>query len=259
MESSQELILLTLIVGILVMLALSGGVVYFVIQYQRNAKKFQKDIFDATIQASDNEREIVAKNIHDDLGALTNIIKMNNIDLKNKLDNKVAIINLIEANDKLLSDIVTSIRAISSDLASPTLMKFGLMSALGQLVSQFPSFVKTNFVCDDEDIRFDRKVEMQLFRIVKEVLTNILKHSNCTEIDINVTFTANALDIAVKYNGKGINDEDVKLLMKDNKGLGLKSVLSRVQLLDGTIRYLREENGYFKCAISVPVKTESHA
>ncbi len=107
-----------------------------------------------------------------------------------------------------------------------------------------------------EHLRFDKKIELQLFRICNEILTNIIKHSNSSEIDINITFTLNKLSISINYNGNGINDEDVKTILKTSEGLGLKSIYGRIQVLKGIINYFvtnTSENGVL---ISIPVQIQ---
>ncbi len=270
MENIKEIdIIITLIAGTLVVFIMSVVVVTSVIKYQKNIlkqketlreaeKKFQNDLLDATIIASEKERELVAKNMHDDLGALTNVIKLNNNQLKNKLNNITVTLELIKANDELLLEINENIRAISNDLASPTLARFGFISAMNQLCSQIPNTLKVELNAEPENVRFEKKEEIQLFRTCKEILTNILKHGNATLVNININFTNNQLSISIKHDGNGINNEDVKNILKTNKGLGLKSIYGRIQILGGTINYQTQTKGAL-IAILIPIHEKINA
>lgn len=271
MENIQEIdIIITLVVGTLVVLIMTVAIVASVIKYQKNIlkqkdllreteKKFQNDLLDATIIASEKEREVVAKNIHDDLGALINVIKLNNGQIKNNLKNEVLSQELIKTNNQILLEINESIRAILHDLASPTLVKFGFIKAMEQLCSQIPNTVKVDIKANEEDLRFDKKTEIQLYRTCKEVLTNILKHSNAKEIGININFVQNHLSILINYDGNGINDEDVKHILKTSKGLGLKSIFSRIQIMGGLIQYFKDDNNSASVTIDIPILKEADA
>jgi signal transduction histidine kinase len=271
MESEQEIdIIITLIAGTAVVLTMAGAVIASVIKYQKNVlkqkealaeteKKFQIELLDATIIASEKEREVVAKNIHDDLGALTNVIKLNNAQIKNNLQNEAAALDLIKTNNQLLLEINESIRAISNDLASPTLAKYGFFKAIDQLTSQIPNTIKVILKSNKDDARFDKKTEIQLFRTCKEVLTNIIKHSNSNEINININFSRNRLTVSINYNGSGINDEDAKTSIRTTKGLGLKSIYSRIQVLKGSINYFVMSSNESKVLMNIPIQLQTDA
>lgn len=271
MESEQEIdIAITLIAGTVVVLTMAVAVIASVIKYQKNVlkqkeelaqaeKKFQTELLEATIIASEKEREIVAKNIHDDLGALTNVIKLNNSQIKVNLKNESAALELIKANNQLLLEINENIRGIFNDLASPTLTKYGFVKALEQLSSQIPNTIKVILNYNRDDVRFDKKTEIQLFRTCKEVLTNIIKHSNSTQIKININFALKRLTIDINYNGKGINDEDIKTKISTSEGLGLKSIYSRIQVLKGSINYFVLSDHECKILMNIPVIVQEDA
>jgi signal transduction histidine kinase len=270
MEGTQELdIIITLITGTLVVLIMAAVIISSVIKYQKNVlkqrtifeeseKRFQTELLDATIVASEKERESVAKNIHDDVGVLTNVIKLNNSQLKNKLKNDSGIFELIKANDQLLLEINESIRAISNDLASPTLMQLGFFKAVRQLCSVLPNTIKVQLNCEVDTVRLDKKTEIQLFRTCKEVLTNIIKHSGASEINIFIALKDEEVIVIVSYNGNGISDDEVRTIIKTSKGLGLKSIYGRLQIMNGKISYIRSA-GSNEIKLNVPVTVYSNA
>jgi signal transduction histidine kinase len=264
MEGRQELdIIITLIAGTLAVLTMSVAIIISVIKYQKNVlkqkevlaqteKRFQTELLDATIIASEKERELIAKNIHDDIGVLTNVIKMNNSQIKVRLKDEDATSELIKTNNQLLLEINDNIKSISSDLVSPTLTRYGFVKALEQLCSKLPSTLKVHLNYPSEDMRFDKKTESQMFRSCKEVLNNIIKHSSSSEITIDINFAAGQLMVSMCYNGSGIDNEEVKSIMKTNKGLGLKSIYGRMQILGGQVNYFKKQ-GINEVSLSVPI------
>lgn len=271
MENIQEIeLIITLISGTLVLFLLSVVIITSIIKYQKNIlkqkeilrvaeKQFQIDILNATFIASDKEREMVARNIHDDLGALINVIKLNNNHIKNNLNNEAKAQELISTNNKILMEINQNIRSISENLSSPTLDKFGLFKALKQLVLQFSGTVNIEMITENDEIRFEKKLELQLFRTCKEVLNNILKHSNSSKITISLIYKDESLSINFNYNARGINDDDVKRILKNNKGLGLMSIFGRVQILGGKINYYTHDENHSSVLISLPKINKTNA
>ncbi|MDP3556268.1 MAG: ATP-binding protein [Bacteroidota bacterium] len=262
----EEDIIITLLVGTFVLFLMTAVIVYSVIQYQKKVlnqkeklrsveKKYQNDLLDATIVASEMERQSVAKNLHDDIGALINVIKLNNNKLKNIVESESPEQKLIETNNKLLLEINKNVNSISNDLMSPTLKTLGFIRALDQLTLQIHDSNSVNIVFNPNElkIRLNDKIETQLYRICKEVLNNILKHSRASDIFIKLEITQESLTIIIKYNGTGINDDQVKIIMENNKGLGLKSIYSRAQILNGKINYFSQKNDA-SVLIQVPIK-----
>ena len=96
------------------------------------------------------------------------------------------------------------IRDRLNDLASPTLMKLGFLKALKQLCSKFPTSLEVTLNFESESMRFDKRTEIQLFRSCKEIIANILKHANATQLNINVSFENDTLTVLISYNGQGI-------------------------------------------------------
>jgi two-component system NarL family sensor kinase len=267
MESKEIDIIIVLIGGTLVMLLMIAVVIYSVVRYQKRVlkqrevlreveKKYQNDLLDATITATEKEREVVAKNIHDDIGSLINIIKMNNSTLKNYIVNEPHATELIQANNQIAIEIYENIRSIYNDLMSPTLVKFGFVRALSQFCQQITKskVVKVVFDPIELNLNFSDKMNMHLYRVCKEVINNVIKHSESKEIIVTMEHTPESLVIKIKHEGKGINDEDVKLILQNNQGLGLKSLYGRMQILDGSINYISKQGEESLILIRIPIK-----
>jgi len=99
-------------------------------------------------------------------------------------------------------------------------------------------------------------LKFNCIRICKELINNIIKHSLSTEIIISINFVGGVLTISINYNGKGINDEKAKLIMENNRGLGLKSIYGRIQILDGVLNYYTENEQKASVIFSIPIKSD---
>lgn len=268
MESIKEIdLIIILLAGTLVMLVMSAIVVYFVVSYQSKVLKqreairvvemrFQNEILAATFIAAEKERTLIAKNIHDDIGVLINVIKMNNNQLNQPSLDIETTKKIIETNNQLATEIYENIRLIYNDLMSPTLIKLGLVRALGQFCDQLnqSNVIKIKFKSDGLNVRLSINREIQLFRVCKEVIHNVIKHSGATDISINFELNSDTVIITVGYNGIGINDVDVKNILKNNTGIGLKSLYGRMQAMNGSINYYTEQGQHSIISIRSPVK-----
>lgn len=273
MENITETdLVITVIIGTLLMFIMAGVIVFSVIKYQQKVlqqkeklrlaeKKYQNDLLEATIAASEREREKVAKNIHDEVGTLLSVISLNQRKMRKNLGNESLVIETLDANSLLLSEIMENARAIYNDLASPTLTRLGFVRAFTQLCGQINDSHENQliFISEEMEARFDNKTEVQLFRICKELLNNILKHSASSKITVNFQSLPQLFTVSIHYNGNGINDENVKSLMDNNKGLGLKSLYSRAQVLNASINYFTETGKDARILLQLPIKTEKDA
>lgn len=251
MESIKEIdLIITLIGGTFIMFLMVVVIVYTVIKYQQRVltqqqalqqkeKLFQQSLLEATINASEKERAEVSKNVHDDVGTLLNVIKIHNFRIKNNINDKDLVNNLIENNNQLLDDIIENVRSISNNLMSPTLRKLGFWKALKELCNKLNATNEFKIELNDNESpkKFNHNIELNLFRTCNEIINNIIKHSGATIISIHLFDDAETLTIIFSYNGKGINNDDVNRIIKVNKGLGLKSIISRLQILNASINY----------------------
>lgn len=238
--------------GFLGMLILVISIILFVVFYQKKIlaqknqiqlaeNQYQRQLLQATIQVEEKERERIAKNIHDDIGTLLNVLKLNLTKLSRNGEDKELVKLLTGENIELLDESIQSIRNISKDLVSPTLLKLGYLKAVHELCRHITNsgqiFADLVHEADEIDIRFPESTEVQLYRMTQEIINNIIKHAGAGEILIEYKKSETVYNVLVRHNGRGITDQDIISLVKDNKGLGLKSIQSRAQLINATVNY----------------------
>ena len=267
MESLKETdIVITLVAGTLVIFLMVTVIIWTIIKYQKrvldqqkalqeNDRIFQKSLLEASIKASENERLEVAKNIHDDVGTVLNVMKLNNARIKKNIADNAMVERILDANNQLLHDIVENVRSISTNLSSPVLHKLGLFKALDFICRQvnITNEINVDFNYVDGEKRFNKDVELNLYRTCNEVINNIIKHGNTKNISVTAVENNGGLTLSFVYTGNGITDLNAEQLMKISKGLGLKSIVSRLQILKGTINYYVNENAECKVIINLPL------
>ena len=140
---------------------------------------------------------------------------------------------------QIIDDTIQLIRNISHDLMPPTLKNFGLESAINDLFQKISGSGTVNASQRFHDYKDRLKPEKELlvFRIIQELINNILKHSNSSFIHLTQNVHADKFYLRIHHDGRGIVQSDFEKLNKSNIGLGLKNIGSRIRLLQGEILF----------------------
>jgi signal transduction histidine kinase len=254
-----------LFLGTIGMLVLTIGLVVFIIMHQRRVQRFQqklqqleidqqKMMLNASIKMQEEERQRLAADLHDDAGPLLATARLYlNENLVNQ--DKVNQLQSIFQARQIIDDTIQLIRNISHDLMPPTLKNFGLESAINDLFQKISGSGTVNASQRFHDYKDRLKPEKELlvFRIVQELINNILKHSNSSFIHLTQNVHADKFYLRIHHDGRGIVQSDFEKLNKSNIGLGLKNIGSRIRLLQGEILFEKDiSQTYYKVTIEVP-------
>ena len=190
------------------------------------------------IRAQEEERKRVAREIHDGPAqSMANIVMRAEFCLKllEKDPPKIheELLGLISVVRNALQDI----RKIIFDLRPMVLDDLGLAPALKRYIEQYHQEygIYVEFTILGRERRLDTTLEVALFRIIQESLTNIKKHSKAKQVVIKAEFLADKVNIVIRDNGCGFNAEKV-LAEKNQDGFGLIGMRERIQLLKGTLK-----------------------
>lgn len=216
---------------------------------------YQRELLEATIQVEEKERERIAKNIHDDLGTLLNVMRLNNISAIKKIHDETALLKVLEDNKNLLNSTSEIVRNISKQLAPPILLKLGYSEGISELCSHINNTEELSVYFTSENItsRFNHKIEIQLYRVTQEIINNIIKHAKASSINIHLVLQNEVLNLSITHNGKGISSSTIEGLLQSPKGLGLKNIQSRVQAINGTVQYFTVGINNSKITIDIPL------
>lgn len=195
----------------------------------------EKQILKLSIEAQDKERQRIAKDLHDDLGSNLAMIKLRmELLMENPTKSNCSTQNLEEIH-QMLDGACKDLRYISHELMPADLSTKVMRTMVEELVEKLSVQRKVAIYAQVEDIPIlsvDTKVN--LFRIIKELMNNVLKHAQATEATIRLSQTPDLENIIleIKDNGKGIPKE---VLEGNSKGIGLKNLEKRVEYLKGKL------------------------
>lgn len=232
------------LIGTLGMVLLATSIFFFFVTYQKKMlkkqlelnetrAKQQEEILRNTITAQEKERKRIAQDLHDEVGAMLSVVKLNVGRIEKKSEEEIAK-KLAAETKTYLDEVITQVRRISRSLLPPSLEKLGLFFALEELANWVNKSDQLKIICwkSGEQFRFETKKELAIFRIIQELLNNAIKHAEAANIYINARFSPNNnLMISVSDNGKGF-----ELNEKIVTGLGLKNLESRTQIMNAKFK-----------------------
>lgn len=265
LQANQSSISLVLFLGTLGMLALTIGLILFIIFHQRKVIRYQlrlqqleqeqqKILLNASIRLQEEERQRLAADLHDDAGPLLATARLYlNENLVNQ-DKATQLQSIFQAR-QILDDTIQLIRNISHSLMPPTLKNFGLESATNDLFQKISGSGSINASSRFHDYRERLKPEVELivFRIVQELVNNILKHSNSSFIHLTQNNHEGMFILRIHHDGRGIVQTDFEKLNKSNIGLGLKNISSRLRVAQGRIFFEKDPSQtYYKVTMEIP-------
>jgi signal transduction histidine kinase len=185
------------------------------------------------LKGQEEERSRLAKDLHDGLGGLLSGVKFS---LSNMKDNLVITPDNMAVFERSLDMIDTSIkelRRVAHNMMPELLTKFGLDEALKEYCNTInaTNLLSVKYQSIGMGTRIEKSSEIIIYRIIQELLNNIMKHAAATEAMVQLVKEDSRFSIIVEDNGKGFNTA----LIKDNKGAGLTSIQSRVDYLKGQL------------------------
>ncbi|AGC78144.1 signal transduction histidine kinase [Nonlabens dokdonensis] len=233
---------------LLFLLSIAIGVAaYFILNYYKSKKilkerklaqeqrelKMMRDqelaSIDAMIAGQEKERLKIASDLHDDLGSSLTAIKVSLENAKERTEDQVSKGILNNAHD-ILNETYVKVRRLSHTQNSRVLSENGWISSLKDLVEKINKSGKLDIEVVTSGLKgsLSNSTELNLFRIIQELINNIIKHANATEASVIITGYDHVLDIMVEDNGKGFD-----LKTEENKGLGLQNIKKRVENMKG--------------------------
>lgn len=256
---------LVLFLGTLGMLVLTISLIMFIIFHQRKVIRYQqrlqqmeyeqqKILLNASIRLQEEERQRLAADLHDDAGPLLATARLYlNENLVNQ-DKATQLQSIFQAR-QILDDTIQLVRNISHSLMPPTLKNFGLESAVNDLFQKISGSGQINASSRFHEYKDRLKPEKELivFRVIQELVNNILKHSSSSFIHLTQNTQNGSCLLRVHHDGRGIVQADFEKLNKSNIGLGLKNISSRLKVAQGNILFEKDASQtYYKITIEIP-------
>ncbi len=248
-------IIIAIISGTILLISLVVFVVFSTLQYRRAKKiheyekeqlkiKFDKEVLNVELEVKEATLQFVSEEIHDNVGQLLSLIKMNLYQLSKETDAK-----RVDEISQLVSDAMKSLREISHMLSQNSLDGNNLIELINRQVVAINRIGKfdSSFTTDlDEPPKIDSQTILVLFRMLQELINNSLKYSEANSLSISLREDSKHYELIVQDDGVGFDLDE-----KSVKGNGLQNLYRRAEIIDADLQIWSEENQGVKTKIII--------
>jgi signal transduction histidine kinase len=200
----------------------------------------------------EEERTRIARKIHDDLGQAMTALKIDLSWLNKKLpDDQDLIHEKLKSMTALINETIETVHNVSEDLRPGILDDFGLSAAIEWQAEEFQK--RTGIKCRTglapDEFELSKEKSTNLFRILQESLTNVIRHADATQVEISLSGKSGILLLEVVDNGKGITESAIT----NPKSFGLIGIKERVHSLGGKVDIAGIPNGGTRVTVELPI------
>jgi two-component system NarL family sensor kinase len=205
----------------------------------------------AVMEAEENERQRIAKDLHDGVGQMMSAAKMN----LSAFESEIAFANLNQQKSftkviSLVDESCREVRNVSHTMMPIALTRNDLATAVHEFVDKLDQeSLRVQVYTEGLEQRLDSNTEMVLYRVIQECVNNVIKHANATTLDISVIRNEDGIDATIEDNGKGF-DPQVK---SQQGGIGLRNIITRIEFLKGTVDFDSSPGRGTVVALHVPL------
>jgi len=202
---------------------------------RKTVEKTLADINGRLIEAQEQERALIARELHDDICQRLALLSVEIVRLQKDSPDVPENIRLrMNELQKQASEIGFDVQSLSHELHSAKLELLGLVPAVRGFCKEFGAQqeVKIDFQADDVPNSVPKDISLCLFRVLQEVLHNGVKHSHAHEFKVRLSWQEDEIHLMVRDSGVGF---DSKMVMKEGRGLGLISMRERIKLVKGNL------------------------
>jgi len=235
MPSSGNELQIGIIITTVILLLLVAFILFLVIVFQDRQKKakaqLEKELLNAQIEIQEQTLKTISQEIHDNIGQVLSLAKLNLSTFPINPDEKTQI--KVTDTKQLVSKAITDLRNISRGMHGDKISDLGLQQSIeAELkILENSGQYTTELEIIGETYKLDAKKEIVVFRMVQEALQNSIKHAKAKTIFVKLENTETKYTVSIKDNGIGFNKES---LLSAKTGIGLKNMQNRAALINGS-------------------------
>jgi signal transduction histidine kinase len=219
----------------------------FIIEKQEAQRQVEFEFAKIRIENQEHLLKNISWELHDNIGQLLSVSKMQLSmlpDRKNESDKKI-----VNDTIDIISRVLEDIRSLSKSLNTESIGFMGLTKATGFEIERLNrlKFINAKFEIRGDIVKLENDDEIVIFRIIQELMSNVIKHAKASDFEIVFYFEKDVLKITATDNGVGMKTKT------ENYGLGLKNIVSRINLLGGSINFENRKEGGLRTNIECPL------
>jgi signal transduction histidine kinase len=234
----EEYILILILSGTLIILLLVAGMVLFILLYQKRVMKekqlraeqelaFQNQMIREKFASEESERKRIASDLHDSLGSLLWGAKVNAAFINRSLSMNEDIHKSFNDLNDVLDESIRVVRRIAWELTPEGFQYSGLLESVRKICTRLNGKGIELVLTEENGRLWNDDKALQMFRVVQEIISNALKHSGATILEIKMSWQHDEFEVNVRDNGIGLGVD-----VRDN-GVGMWNIAQRVEKLHG--------------------------
>jgi two-component system sensor histidine kinase UhpB len=213
-----------------------------------------KKLVNSVIEAQEDERKRIARELHDDTSQVlfAQLLRVSAM----KMSENPEIREMAEQLETMLAESMEAVRRLGHELRPPSLDDLGLVEATGALVQRMAarSGIEIGFVASGLRERLDPAVELVLYRVAQEALTNMWKHAKATSASVSIRRQNGSVELIIDDNGRGFDVGVENISDGKGLGLGLFGMQERVELVNGNLEVIGNMNPGTRVRARIPLE-----
>ena len=206
---------------------------YYVFKYHKKSIKLYTEKLSAEMRGREQERKRISKDLHDELGSTLTGANLYLQVMNGDLEHDKQIISKIQSS---VYRSLEQIKQIMNDLYPISLENYGLTSCINEFIEEMNQLNAINIIFTNNVENLDSKIlkdhKIHLFRIIKEISQNTMKHSNSPVLSLRFSENNNKIILETIDQGRGFDFNDDTII---KKGHGLTNIINRIELINGIV------------------------
>ncbi|MEQ9187429.1 MAG: sensor histidine kinase [Cryomorphaceae bacterium] len=203
--------------------------------------------------AQEEERQRIARDLHDSIGALLSTAKLHISNIEKEV-RKLTELDFLTSTEQVIDRASKEVRRVAHDMMPGVLMKLGLFEGIEDFFDRVRegNGITVNFTYDELDQRLENRSEVMIYRMIQEMVNNTIKHAEASEIKLMIKRQGEHLIIDYKDDGIGFD----ATLLEDPSRFGLTGLKSRINFLNGTLELTSQPKQGVHYKVAVPIEVQ---
>jgi two-component system NarL family sensor kinase len=252
MQNQISEVIWVIVAGIFLALLLVGFIITMLVVYRRKHYQHQQELLHARLEIQENIFKNLSEEIHDNIGQELSVLKLTLSVIAVKEEEEAE--KFIVESKTMVNHIISSVSDLSKSLHTDRIIKIGIVEAVKFELEKIEktNLFKTSFTYTSEDFQINAGNEIILFRIVQEILNNIIKHSRAKNIFADLIYRESTIIFTFTDDGIGFDVREAMQRPTSNRGIGLTSMVNRAKLIGGQLSVISQPGEGTKTVIEIP-------
>jgi signal transduction histidine kinase len=253
MQSKFSEIDAVVIASAFVAILLVGFIIAMLVMYRRRQYEHEQELLNARLEIQENIFRNLSEEIHDNIGQELSVLKLTLSVIS--LDKAEEAKKFIGESRAMVNHVIAGISDLSKSLNTDRILKIGIIEAVKAELGKIEktNLFKTSFTYADAKFQLKSGNELILFRIIQEVLNNIIKHSRAQHIIVDLRLRGNTIIFTFTDDGTGFDVREAMQRPSAGRGIGLTSMMNRAKLIGGQLSIQSQPGKGTTSSIELPV------